>query len=155
MYLYQAGYGTMEESSFYEFKHEKKFSTEEFWSEVTEVLKEVAIYIARENIQQDILEFKTTGEKSDYNTEQMQRLFDNTQFDVEMGKRGFTPLVYDAIVDVNGWSNVYGEGDNNDDWGIDEREKKMHIKIRQGLYDAGIMFDMDEKEKKEKSDENR
>jgi len=162
MYLYQVGYGTHEESHYFEFRHRLKFTQNEFLNIVATALEEASIVYARDDIKSELDCFKSESVKLNTCSVNMQTLMHTSEFFGGMTKRGFKSVNYEVCVDFNGWSSVFGSDDNNDDWKIDEDQQKTHKRIRKTLAREGIEFGIsatvkalrDEKERKEKENEN-
>jgi hypothetical protein len=117
-YLYRIGYGSMEESSFWEFSHSEKFSDDE----LAEVVENAIV----DTIKGD----RDRHDGEDCNMT-FQDVMENPSFIEQLEKRGFTRVEYTAKFSAFGWTRC----DDPDDWGqhTDSDEKAMMLRIRDKL----------------------
>jgi hypothetical protein len=101
MHIYNVGYGTREESDYFQLCHKQKFSKGEFElivaAAVTKVLKGMKPKERRKATFQKILYSVVDG----------------------LTKEGFTRVKFDAEFDVFGWAEILDEKD----WAIDRDEQ--------------------------------
>lgn len=127
-YNYDVGYSTQEESHYWQFQHEKKFTHKKLANIVADCLYKVIEYMVDEvecycgyNGKGPTFEnvFECPGKDH----------IKKTVFVEEMKKKGFKLLEFEARIDVYGWSSVR----QLDDWhrdGFPEKQIREEISLK-------------------------
>lgn len=106
MHIYKIGYGSPEDSYYYEFQHEKKFTEVQLREIIAECITEVMPKVMPNN-------FGSCDKK-------FSSILLDERFEQTMLKHGFIPLKYEAIYYLSGWSSVL----DDTDYFADEETKK-------------------------------
>jgi hypothetical protein len=116
-YIYQIGYGTMEESSSWEVRHSEHFS-----------MLELA-----ELVENCIVDTIKSASNKFSGTDSFQRVMDSLGFLEQLRKRGFERVDYTSTFLTFGWASCT----DSSDWGshTDEDQKAMQLRIREKLVE--------------------
>lgn len=112
MHIYKIGYGSPEDSYYYEFQHEKKFTEVQLREIIAECITEV---MPNNSHDPKFYAFSTM-------------LLDE-RFEQTMLKHGFIPLKYEAIYCLSGWSSVLDDTDYFADEETKECIRIIHKKM--------------------------
>jgi len=124
MYNYKVGYGTYEESEFFEFSHEKKLTHKELMKCFEIALTNMAIKTVSNPEEQ--WRFNPEDDTDPLGLSYQDMMYPGEDFIKEMEKQGFTKVQYQESVCVFGWGNAFVN-----DWKScrNDEEKEMGQRI--------------------------
>ena len=135
MFFYKIGYGTCEESSFFEFSSPNKLSREELVNLFLEAAKKtyLELLFERDRVNKEYVQHNTkdAGELTEERPLSWQDIIDSRFFIEALKESKLEPIKYSEKVSVFGWANCI----DPDDWAkyLDKEDKQMAIRLAKML----------------------
>ena len=142
MYIYDIGYGTFEESHFWQYSHEKKFTNRQIELIVGDCIFEVIDYLSRLTRRPtDIMNWVHFLEDGP----NFQDLMEKPKFHKALQKRGFKPMEFEAKINLFGWASSIKNNWKACDKDIDVR---IRNRLKRCLRKDGIYIKTTKEERK-------
>jgi hypothetical protein len=147
-FVYDIGYGTCEESQYWQYMHEEKFTSDEIQKIVEDCLFEVIEYVSGLKTEpRDLmnrLHFLESGPS-------FQGLMGTPKFHERLKKRGFKAIEFEAKCNLFGWASAIKPGDW--DCHADSTDGKFQENLLRRMKKAGIYVKVTKVKCKEYTDE--
>ena len=106
MYIYNFGYGSYEDSVYYQLYHEEKYSEDEF----REILHRATVYVLLRHLEEQEEHLDKGDEDLVYFSPRYENLVRDIR-DILISDFGFSKLKFEAEVYYFGWANILTKGD--------------------------------------------
>jgi len=147
--LYEIGYGTCEESQYWQFQHQETFTDKQLRKLVRECIFEVLSKLADAKRESNKVNIFKKSRKPNSNGPQYNDVMDTDWFHKALKKRGFVRSKYTATCSVFGWANCLAPSDWKS-W-TSNTTRNMSRSLKRLCKNAGIYVKWTVKKHKSKS----